>query len=288
MNRNSLKKSRENISFHYDLNNDFFQSFLDSTMTYSSALYTDKNMSLEEAQNAKYQNLCDNLELKESDEVLEIGCGWGGFSRYAASKYGCKFTCLTISKEQFDFAVAKNKEVGLDHLIEVKMQDYRLETKQFDKIASIEMMEAIGHEYLPTFYKKVSGLLKPEGIFSYQVITCPDSRYTQFRKGIDWIQKHIFPGSLLLAVGHMTKVFNEVSDMQLHKFIDFGPDYARTLNEWHKRFNDELPKIRTLGFDEPFIRKWNYYLKYCEAAFEMRNISVVQMTLVRPNNKTLK
>jgi len=284
LNKNNKSGSQKNIEYHYDLSNDFYKLWLDPTMTYSCALFKSNADTLEQAQINKYDNLCKNLEISDKDHILEIGSGWGGFACHAAKTYGCKITTITISKEQFDYAKNKIKEENLDHLIEIRFQDYRDLEGKFDKIVSIEMLEAVGHEFLKPYFKKCHELLKPKGLLSVQVITSPDSRYNEFRKGVDWIQKHIFPGSLLPSIGEMNKVINQISDMHMIKLLDMGPMYAKTLHAWFDNFNEQVENIKKLDFDEKFARKWRYYLNYCEAAFFMRNISVVQLTYTRPNN----
>jgi cyclopropane-fatty-acyl-phospholipid synthase len=285
---NSLMTSRRNISEHYDLGNDFYKLFLDPTMTYSSALFGSSKQTLEQAQIAKYDRLCQQLKLKPTDHVLEIGSGWGGFSLHATKNYGCKITTITISEEQFKFARELFQKENLTGQIEIKLQDYRLLTGQFDKIVSIEMLEAVGHNFHETYFAKCHELLKPDGLLALQMITCPDSRYDSLRKNVDWIQKHIFPGSLLLSVGRVNQVLNSTGNLFLHDLKDMGNFYARTLKVWRETFNQKLEQIHALGFDEKFIRKWNYYFSYCEAAFAMRNISVIQVIYTRPNNPTLK
>jgi cyclopropane-fatty-acyl-phospholipid synthase len=281
---NSVEGSRKNISEHYDLNNDFFSLFLDRTMTYSSAYFKEENMSLEQAQLAKYERLCRQLHLKDSDHVLEIGSGWGGNAIYMARNYGCKVTTVTISEEQYKLAKEKVEKENLAHKVEVVLKDYRKLEGQFDKIVSIEMLEAVGAEFYDTYFRKCSDLLKREGILAIQVITCPDSRFESLKNGVDWIQKHIFPGSLLPSVAAINASINKTSDMTLVDLKDIGLHYAHTLNIWHKEFNTKLSEVKKLGFDDTFIRKWNYYLNYCEAAFAMRNINVMQMVYARPNN----
>ena len=285
---NSVKTSRRNISEHYDLGNAFYKLWLDPTMTYSAAKFTRPDQSLEEAQIAKYDALCEKLHLKASDHVLEIGCGWGGFSMHAASKYGCRVTGVTISHEQFAEATKRVKEAGLDHLIEIRFQDYRHITGQFDKIASIEMLEAVGEKYLEPYFAKCAEGLAPHGILAVQMITVPDHHYQRLARGADWIQKHIFPGSLLLAVGRVNEAVRRTSTLSPMALEDLGGDYARTLNEWHVNFNARLQEVREIGFDEPFIRKWNYYLKYCESAFATRNISVVQASWARYSHHVMQ
>jgi cyclopropane-fatty-acyl-phospholipid synthase len=288
LNHNSRATSRRNISFHYDLGNDFYKLFLDPTMTYSSALFTTPGQTLEQAQTAKYDRLCRLLKLQPGEHVLEIGSGWGGFSLHAAKSYGCKITTVTISQEQFKFARELFQKENLADRIDIRLQDYRLLTGKFDKIVSIEMLEAVGDEYLETYFAKCHGLLKPDGLLALQMITCPDSRHDALRKNVDWIQKHIFPGSLLLSVHRVNEALRSTGDLFLHDLKDLGLSYAETLKRWRIAFNQNEAAARTMQFDTRFIRKWNYYLSYCEAAFAMRNISVVQAVYTRPNNSTLQ
>ncbi len=282
--RNSKSGSKNNIAFHYDLSNDFYSKWLDPSMTYSCGYFEDSDTSLEQSQVNKYQLLCDDLALQPSDHVLEIGCGWGGFMEHAVSKYGCKYTGVTISQEQLKYALDRAKKLGIEDKVEILFCDYRDLDGKFDKIVSIEMIEAVGHEYLPVYFGKLQSLLTKEGLLVIQAITSPDSRYDEFRKGVDWIQKHIFPGSLLPSVAAMTEAVKKTGDMHLVNLRDIGTHYATTLRLWREAFNKEWSTINPLGFDEAFKRKWNYYLSYCEAAFEMRNISDVQLTWSRPNN----
>jgi cyclopropane-fatty-acyl-phospholipid synthase len=256
-------------------------------MTYSAAKYTRPDQSLEEAQIAKYEALCQKLHLKASDHVLEIGCGWGGFSMHAAKTYGCRVTGVTISQEQFNEATKRVKEAGLEHLIEIRFQDYRLITGQFDKIASIEMLEAVGEKYLETYFAKCAEVLAPHGILAVQMITVPDHHFRQLARGADWIQKHIFPGSLLLAVGRVNEAIRKTSTLSPLELEDLGSGYARTMREWFIEFNAKLDAVRAQGFSETFIRKWNYYLKYCESAFATRNISVVQASWSRYSHEAV-
>lgn len=281
---NSVKGSRENIAAHYDLNNDFFALFLDPTITYSSAYFKDKDMSLEQAQMEKYERLCRELKLQASDHVLEIGTGWGSNAIHMAKNHGCKVTTVTISEEQFKLATARVEEQKLQDQVTVLLMDYRSIEGKFDKIVSIEMLEAVGHKFLEGYFKKCNELLKKNGILALQVITCPDSRYESLRNGVDWIQKHIFPGSLLPSVAAINKAINKTCDLTLVDLKDIGLDYARTLSIWKDQFNKKLDEVKKLGFDERFIRKWNYYLSYCEGAFEMRNINTMQLVYSRPNN----
>ena len=284
---NSSAGSRKNISEHYDLNNDFFKLWLDESMTYSSGIYTERTKDLNEAQLNKYDRICRELKIKETDHVLEIGTGWGGFAIYAAVNYGCKITTTTISEEQFKYASSFIAEKKLEGRIEILLKDYRELTGQYDKIVSIEMLEAVGHEFLPAYFRKINELLMPDGAVGLQVITSHDSNYKELRKGVDWIQKHIFPGSLLPSIGAINSSVNKSSNLHLHNLENFGLDYARTLKEWRIRFNSKVNDVLKLNFSDNFVRKWNYYLSYCEAAFLMRNISLVQMVYTRPNNRNL-
>ncbi len=284
---NSLKTSRRNIAEHYDLGNDFYSLWLDKTMTYSAARFTHEGQSLEEAQFSKYEALCQKLELKATDHVLEIGCGWGGFCTHAAREHGCRVTAVTISQEQHAYATERVKQEGLEHLIEIRLQDYRLITGQFDKIASIEMLEAVGDAYVEGYFAKCHEVLKPEGLLAFQVITVPDCSFKSLAQSVDWIQKHIFPGSLLLSMARVNQAINRTGDLFLHGLEDLGASYAKTLRLWFEKFNAELDEVKGIGFNDTFIRKWNFYLQYCEAAFATRNISVVQAVYTRPNNASL-
>lgn len=284
---NSLTTSRRNIQEHYDLGNDFYGLFLDPSMTYSAAWFESGEETLEEAQIAKYDRLCRKLRLSPTDRVLEIGSGWGGFSRHAASKYGCHVTTLTISQAQYDYATRLMQQTGLTSRVEVRLLDYRLAEGKFDKIVSIEMLEAVGDGYLETYFGKCQALLKPGGLLGVQMITCPDPRYDSLRGGVDWIQKHIFPGSLLLSINRVNQAISRTGDMFLHDLFDLGLSYAETLKRWREGFNERADQVRALGFDDRFLRKWNYYLSYCEAAFARRNISVVQAVYTRANNPAL-
>jgi len=284
---NTIRTSKKNISEHYDLGNDFYKLFLDPSMTYSSGLFIEEDATLEEAQYEKYDALCRKLQLTASDHVLEIGCGWGGFACHAAKHYGCKITGVTISQEQLNYALDRVKNEGLVDLVDLRMQDYREIEGQYDHIVSIEMLEAVGDKYLPTYFKKCNELLKPDGALGIQIITVPDCRYEGLKQGVDFIQRHIFPGSLLLSTGRIAQVMKKTGELTAFQIDDMGIDYARTLSAWYERFNNELPTVRRQGFSETFIRKWNYYLKYCEAAFQTRNISVVQAIYTKPNNEKL-
>ena len=253
-------------------------------MTYSSAYFKEEGISLQEAQEEKYDRLCKQLNLQATDHVLEIGTGWGGNAIHIAKKYGCKVTTATISEEQYKLAIERIEKEKLSHKIKVVLKDYRLLEGQFDKIVSIEMLEAVGHKFLDVYFKKCTDLLKKDGILAMQVITCPDSRYENISSEVDWIQKHIFPGSLLPSVAAINKAINNTGNLTLVDLKDIGLHYAKTLSIWRDQFNKNLTEVKKLKFDDHFIRKWNYYFSYCEAAFEMRNINVMQMIYSRPNN----
>ena len=284
---NSLRTSRRNISEHYDLGNEFYRLWLDPTMTYSSAYFTEPGQGLEAAQRAKYEALCRKVQLRAEDHLLEIGSGWGGFSVHAAKNHGCRITTVTISEEQYRYARERFEREGVSDRVEILLRDYRAVEGRYDKVVSIEMMEAIGDRYLETYCAKLHEVLKPEGLVGLQYITVPDCRHADLRRGVDFIQKHIFPGSLLLSVGRVNEAMNRTGNLFLHGLEDMGASYARTLHLWWEAFNRRLDEVRAQGFDERFIRKWNYYLQYCEAAFATRNISVVQAVYTRPHNRLL-
>jgi len=284
---NSRRTSRRNISEHYDLSNEFFALWLDPTMTYSSAYWDGPEMTLEQAQVRKYDVLCRKLRLHPGDHVLEIGSGWGGFSMHAAKNFGCRVTTVTISQAQFDEALQRIAAAGLADRIDLRLQDYRELTGQFDKIASIEMLEAVGDKYLDGYFAQCHRLLTRKGLLGLQYITCPDAQYEVLRRGVDFIQRHVFPGSLLNSIGRVNQALNKTGDLFLHDLDDMGPYYARTLHVWRDNFHRVLDAVRAQGFDDTFIRKWDYYLAYCEAAFATRHISVVQAIYTRADNETL-
>lgn len=286
---NSRRTAAQNIREHYDLSNDFFRLWLDPTMMYSSARWTRPDLTLEEAQHAKNEALCRKLQLSPDDHVLEIGTGWGGWSLHAARRYGCRITSLTLSPAQAELARQRVAAAGLSSLIEVRLQDYRdlPGREEFDKLVAIEMLEAVGHRYLETWCRVVSRVLKRDGLMALQFITVPDSRYGALRRGVDFIQKHIFPGSLLLSLNRLNALLSSTGDFVLHACEEFGPDYARTLRLWREAFNRQSAAVQALGFDARFMRKWNYYLAYCEAAFALRHVGVVQTVHTRPDNLRL-
>jgi cyclopropane-fatty-acyl-phospholipid synthase len=278
---NSRRTSRKNIGDHYDLSNDFFKLWLDPSMTYSSAYFDPPTLSLEEAQAKKYDVLCRKLRLKPADTVLEIGSGWGGFSLHAAKNYGCRVTTVTISQQQFDEAAKRIVEAGLADRIDLRLCDYRDIEGSFDKIVSIEMLEAVGDRYVDAYFAKCDRLLKREGLLGLQAILCPDHQYPILRDGVDFIQKHIFPGSLLMCMSRITEALRKSGELGLLDYDDLGSYYARTLLLWREAFEAKRNEVLSLGFDEVFLRKWRYYLCYCEAAFALRHISVAQIVFAR-------
>ena len=284
---NSLETSRKNIRDHYDLSNDFFKLWLDPTMTYSSGYVDAPETSLEAAQVRKYDLLCRKLHLSPADEVLEIGSGWGGFSIHAARHYHCKVTTVTISEEQFSEASARIESAGLTDQIEILLCDYRTIRGRFDKVVSIEMLEAVGDRYVNGYFAKIHEVLKPHGLLALQAILCPDRQYPILRDGVDFIQKHIFPGSLLMCNARIAEAMAASGDLNLLDYEDMAPHYARTLKIWREHFESKLAGVHALGFDDTFVRKWRYYLSYCEAAFGTRHITVAQMVYSRPDNTRL-
>jgi cyclopropane-fatty-acyl-phospholipid synthase len=285
--RNSLQNSRKNIHEHYDLSNDFFSTFLDSTMAYSSALFENPQQDLEAAQLNKIHRLLKLARLTPEHHLLEIGCGWGRLAIEAARIYGCKVTGITLSQEQLTFAQQQVKAAGLADKIELKLCDYRNLTGSFDRIISVEMLEAVGDRYVDGYFAKIDELLHPHGLLGLQAILCPDNQYPILRDGVDFIQKHVFPGSLLMCNARITQAMMSCGELNLHEYEDMGPHYALTLQRWAQQFESRLDEVRALGFDDTFIRKWRYYLCYCEAAFATRHITVAQMVYSRPDNFTI-
>ncbi len=275
---NTRKGSKKNISAHYDLGNDFYSLWLDKSMTYSSALFTNENMGLEDAQYEKYEALCREINLKKGEHVLEIGCGWGGFAEYAALRYDAKVTALTISNEQYEFAKNRIKKAGLEHLVEIRFQDYRDVTETFDKIVSIEMFEAVGESYWTTYFEAVKKYLKPQGKASLQIITIDEKHFDEYRKKGDYIQKYIFPGGMLPTKEKLTEIVKQ-SDLKEVSIRSFGHDYAQTLMNWNDRFQQNWIKALMLGFDNKFKRTWEQYFAYCAAGFLSERIDVVHLTL---------
>jgi len=285
LSRNTRKGSRRNIGAHYDLGNDLFELFLDPTMMYSCAYYPSEETSLDEAAVAKLDRICQKLELKPEDHLLEIGTGWGGFAIHAAKHYGCQVTTTTISRQQYELAQQRVQEAGLEDRITLLFEDYRDLSGQYDKLVSIEMIEAIGHQYLDTYFDKCSTLLKPNGMMLLQAITIADQRYEEALREVDYIKKFIFPGGFLPSIAAMSKSVASVTDMKLFHMDDIGPHYARTLAHWRERFFDRIDQVRDSGYSDAFIRMWEYYLCYCEGGFEERDIGTVQMLLTKPETR---
>ncbi|MEW2911470.1 cyclopropane-fatty-acyl-phospholipid synthase family protein [Leisingera sp. JC11] len=278
LHRNHRKQAKKNIAHHYDLGNDFYRLWLDDTMTYSSALFRSGQDSLEAAQTAKYASLVDQMGVQPGDHVLEVGCGWGGFAEYAAKERGLKVTGLTISKEQLRFARQRIENAGLSDRVELRLQDYRDCRGQFDGIASIEMFEAVGEKYWPAYFGAIHDRLKPGGKATLQIITVADRRWEIYRKGIDFIQKHIFPGGMLPSPAVLRDQV-EKAGLGVVRSIEFGGSYEQTLKRWHETFNNRWEQIAGLGFDERFHKMWNFYLTSCAAAFKTGNCDVTQITV---------
>lgn len=274
--RNTRSGSRRNIAAHYDLSNDFFALMLDPTMTYSSGIFEDAGTSLEQASRGKYDRMCRLLQLSSRDHVLEIGTGWGGFAIYAASQYGCRVTTTTISEQQYREAQQRVTAAGLQHRVELKQIDYRDLQGTYDKLVSIEMIEAVGEAMLPTYFQQCSRLLKPSGLFALQAITMPDNRYDAYRRSIDFINRYIFPGGFLPSWSAMFDAVRQHTDFQLVQQADFAEHYAHTLALWRQNFWSHIAEVRHLGFDERFVRMWDYYLCYCQAGFLERQIGLSQ------------
>ena len=280
LNRNTKGQAKKNISAHYDLGNAFYEQWLDATMTYSSAIFSDGANSLEEAQTAKYRSLAERTGIRPEHHVLEIGCGWGGFAEYVAGTVGARITCLTISREQFDYATARMENAGLADRATIKFQDYREETGTYDRIGSIEMFEAVGEEYWPSYFRALHDRLRPGGKAGVQVITIQDEYLDHYRSNPDFIQKYIFPGGMLPSPEVMAAM-GEEHGVPLESDRSFGLDYAQTLEVWRHRFWKAWPSIVPLGFDERFKRMWEFYFHYCEAGFKAASIDVRQMVFAR-------
>jgi cyclopropane-fatty-acyl-phospholipid synthase len=281
-NRNTRDGSQRNIAAHYDLGNDFFQLFLDSSLMYSSAIFPHPQASLFEAQITRLDRVCHKLQLKPGDHLLEIGTGWGGMAIHAARNYGCRVTTTTISRQQYDLARERVAAADLGDHITVLLEDYRDLTGEFDKLVSIEMIEAVGHQYYDHYFRQCSKLLKEDGIMLLQAITIADQRYDAARKSVDFIQRHIFPGSTIPSVTAMLDSITRASDLKLVDLDDIGPHYATTLRHWRENFFRNIEAIRALGYSEAFLRMWEFYLCYCEGGFEERALGDVHMLLVKP------
>ena len=278
---NTRAGSRRNILAHYDLGNRFYEAWLDRSMTYSSARFDQHMRDLESAQQAKYRALAEHLDLKPGEHVLEIGCGWGGFAEFAAREYGVRVTGITISDEQFAYARERLAKAGLSDRVEIRRQDYRDVEGQFDKVASIEMFEAVGEEYWPAYFKKIAEVLKPGGRAGLQIITIEDRLFENYRKRADFIQRYVFPGGMLASIERL-KQETAKAGLAWSKVEAFGQSYAETLAEWARRFQAKWHDIRAMGFDERFKQLWLFYLGYCEAGFRTGRTDVVQLELAKP------
>ncbi|MFN2288541.1 MAG: class I SAM-dependent methyltransferase, partial [Chromatocurvus sp.] len=286
INRNTHEGSKRNISAHYDLGNDFFRLFLDPTMMYSSAVFEGSDVSLEQAAIDKLDTICQQLELKADDHLMEIGTGWGGMAIYAAQRYGCRVTTTTISREQYEHAQARVCELGLEDRITVLCEDYRNLQGRFDKLVSIEMIEAVGHDFYSSYFNCCSRLLKDTGKMVIQAITISDQRYDRARRSVDYIKRYIFPGGCLPSLAVVADHVAKDTDMQMVHLRDITRDYAMTLAHWRERFTHQLDAVRSMGFDDRFIRMWEFYLCYCEGGFRERIIGTVQLALAKPGYRS--
>jgi len=280
--RNTRSGSRRNIAAHYDLSNDFFALMLDPTMTYSCGIYDQDQATLQQASIAKYERICRQLKLTANDHVLEVGSGWGGFALHAARHYGCRVTATTISRQQHAWTRQRIRQAGLQHRVDLLLQDYRDLRGQYDKLVSIEMVEAVGEKMFDTFFGQCNRLLKTNGAMLLQAIIMPDDRYDQYRRGVDFINRHVFPGGFLPSFSAIGQSLRRATDFRLVQLEDFAHHYVRTLADWRYNFWQNIDQVRRLGFDEHFIRTWHYYLCYCEAGFAERQIGVSQIMLTRP------
>jgi cyclopropane-fatty-acyl-phospholipid synthase len=283
--KDSRKGSRINIAAHYDLGNDFYALFLDETLTYSCGIFERPQISLREASVAKYDRICKKLQLSAEDHVLEIGTGWGGFAIHAATCYGCRVTTTTISGAQYDLAKERIRTAGVEDKVHLLLKDYRDLKGRFDKLVSIEMIEAVGHHYLETFFRCCSDLLKDQGTMLLQAITIADQAFERHKKEVDFIKRYIFPGSCIPSVTAMGDAVAEATDLRLVHLEDITPHYARTLKTWRERFFENIQQVRALGYSETFIRMWEFYLCYCEAGFQERYLGDVQILFAKPLNR---
>lgn len=284
--RNTRDGSRRNIAAHYDLGNDFFRLFLSPDLMYSSGIWAGDEDTLEDASTRKLDRICRKLDLRPGDRVIEIGTGWGGFAVHAARHYGCHVTTTTISKEQHALATQRVADAGLQDRVKLLLQDYRDLTGTCDKLVSIEMIEAIGAQYLDTYFATIGSLLKPDGLALVQAITIEDHRYRQALRSVDFIKRHVFPGSFIPSIAAMTAAKARASDLALIQLEDFGLSYARTLDAWRRRFHTRLADVRAQGYDESFIAMWDFYLAYCEGGFRERSIGVAQLLMAKPGHRT--
>jgi cyclopropane-fatty-acyl-phospholipid synthase len=285
LNRNTRSGSQRNIAAHYDLGNDFFELILDRTLMYSCAIFERPDASLEEAATAKVDRICRKLELQPQDHIIEIGTGWGGFAIHAAKNYGCRVTTTTISRAQHEYAVKRVAAEGLAERITVLLKDYRDLSGQFDKAVSIEMIEAVGHHFVDSYFRKCGELLKPDGLMLLQAITITDREYEGALKRVDFIKKYIFPGSFIPSVTALCDSITRSSDLRLFHLEEITPNYAETLKHWRLRMFENVERVRALGYPDEFIRMWEFYLCYCEGGFRERYIGDVQMLLTKPQSR---
>lgn len=285
-NRNTLSQSKRNIAAHYDLGNAMYQLFLDKSMMYSSAVYPSAEATLAEAQQHKLAQICQRLQLSPQDHLIEIGTGWGSMAIYAAQHYGCKVTTTTISQQQYDYTAERIRELGLEQQITLLFKDYRELEGTYDKLVSIEMIEAVGDEFLDDYFEKCSSLLKPDGIMVLQAITMVDNRYQQYVREVDFIKRYIFPGGCLPSISRMASAVADKTDLVIRQVQDIGFDYARTLKDWCDNFMAQRDAVHQLGYDDNFIRLWHFYLCYCEGGFRERATSAVHVVLTKPENRS--
>ena len=285
LNRNNTDGSKRNIAAHYDLGNDFFSLFLDETMMYSNAIFSRPTMALHDAQLTRLSHICQKLDLQPTDHVLEIGTGWGSFAIYAAQTYGCRVTTTTISQAQYDLACERIASAGFKDRITVLLQDYRDLTGQYDKLVSLEMIEAVGHQYYDTYFRQCSDLLHREGMMLLQAITIADQQYEKAKHSVDFIQRHIFPGGCIPSIAAMSSSIARATDMRVFHLEDIGPHYVTTLQAWRVNLLNNRAQIQSLGYSEEFIRMWEFYFCYCEGGFTERAISNVHMLLTKPDNR---
>jgi len=280
--RNTRDGSRRNIAAHYDLGDAFFELFLDPTLTYSSGVFEREDASMEQASIAKFERVCRKLRLRPEDHVLEIGSGWGSFAMHAAAHYGCRVTTTTISRRQFERARQRIAMAGLSDRVEILCEDYRDLRGQYDKLVSIEMIEAVGHQHLNRFFEVCSRCLRPDGAMLLQAITIPERDYEEHKRSVDFIKRYIFPGGELVSVGALSAAAAAADGLRITHLEDLAPHYAETLRRWRARMFENLSRMRALGLSEPFLRMWEFYLCYCEGGFEEREIGVVQAVFEKP------
>ena len=286
--QNTLKGSKQNILAHYDLSNDFYKLWLDPTMTYSCGYFNNDSVSLEQASIEKIDRICRKLKLNENDHILEIGTGWGSFSLYAAKQYGCTIDTVTISDAQYEYASRKIESSGLGSKINIFNKDYRKIKGQYDKIVSIEMIEAVGHQFIPQYFSKISSLLKEDGLLAIQGITYNDQNFEQYKNSVDFIKKYIFPGSCLISVAQISDVIKEYTDLAIVDMEDITKHYAETLNRWKVNFMKVTPEVKRMGFSEAFIKMWEFYFVFCEAGFLERNIGDIQLVFSKSGARNIE